>query len=254
MPANYVLDAACQLAYLFDEGSGTSVRDLSGNVRTGVFNSDGHPAWVADAPIYAVRGQGLGAVSFEATSPNSDILSYATSDLLLPFDGAWSLTCWLKPTIDTIGGGGAPRVAQRGSVPFSLGSPKNIVLDIAGTTNLQLFSNDNSFVFNVWQHFAWTGDGSLTALNYHIYLNGVEVGYKTTQDGNTLTSNSGATLTLGNSVAGDRSTGGSMTDIAIFNRQLSAAEILDIYNYGLLLRQFRPNHLRPAVFSPGFAR
>ena len=49
-PNNFTLDANCQLAWIFDQGTGTTVADRSGKSRTGTFKGSGEPAWGSTSP------------------------------------------------------------------------------------------------------------------------------------------------------------------------------------------------------------
>ena len=231
--ADYTQDTNCQVAYLYSEGSGTTVADATSNGRNGTFNSSGHPAWDASVPNFGILGSAIGSVNY-SSSGSSEIISDGTSDNILPYNGAWTGVSWIYPTVDS-GASGDPRIFVRGSVAVSISTTATFYIQIDGSTAFIKTAAINSLTLNAWNHVAATWDGNLDAtLHGHLYVNGAEVGsYATEQNGNTLTSNSGATFYPGNRSDGARSLTGKQTEVAIFNRELSSTEILDIYNYGL---------------------
>jgi hypothetical protein len=229
--ADYTAHANCKLAYLFSEGSGTSVADASGNSATGTFNSSGHPAWSVDVPSFGTSGSAAGSVSYD-TAGSLEIISDGTSNSLLPYNAAQTGVCWIKPTVDVINTGD-PRVFARGSVYFALAATKKVYFNVDGSTANARFSANNTITFGSWQHIAYTWDGTNFGANVHIYLNGVEVSYASATNGSSTTTNSGATTYIGNRSDGTRAVGGLMTEVAIFNSVLDVTDIQAIYNYGL---------------------
>lgn len=240
---SYLVDPNCQLAYLMREGAGESVFDHSKHSRSGSFNQAAHPQWSSDVPTYG-NGQtaaGFSLVFSATTGEILDILFNSSADVICPSNGAWTIVSWCNPTIDHFDSGvdqGDPRFLDRGSVVVALLQTKSLSIVIGGDTAMIRASVDNTISFNAWQHCAFVFDGNATAfVNQKIYRNGVEVSYGNTtfpdQNGVNPTSNSGAQATLGNRNDGKRSFGGKLKDFAVFNRQLSAAEILDIYTNGL---------------------
>ena len=62
---DYTADATCKGAWLFTEGSGTSVADASGEGNTGTFVADGRPAWSSTVPTYGEGGSPSYSADFE---------------------------------------------------------------------------------------------------------------------------------------------------------------------------------------------
>jgi hypothetical protein len=87
-----------------------------------------------------------------------------------------------------------------------------------------------------WQHILVTWDGSISASNVHMYVNGTEVSsYLTTTDGiGSRSDDSAINLTLGArqgvSVLGVLK--GKLDEVRIYNRALSATEVAALYNAG----------------------
>lgn len=107
------------------------------------------------------------------------------------------------------------------------------------TTDLQHIVTSGLVPINKWSHIILTWDGSVTAANVKIYLNGAEVTYTTTIDGvGDLVSDSSSSMQIGNNTGGSRSFDGSIDDVRIYNRALSADEVRALYNSGkVIIRQ-----------------
>lgn len=229
MPKDWTKDSRCKYAYLFKEGSGSTVTDSSGNGNTGTFKSSTEPGWNTTFPNYGKYGRASGSALWDNSN---DYIDAGTADIITE-NGAFSFVGWAFQ----LGVGVNSRLFQRGSLFFYSdqgADSKAVIIQINGTgSNLAHVSNNALVSYNTWQHWAVTGDGSNTAANYKIYLNSVEVGYATTTNGTLPTDNSGMSLVIGNANTFDRCYNGNLTDIGFFNSVLALAEIQDIYNYGL---------------------
>lgn len=96
------------------------------------------------------------------------------------------------------------------------------------TTGADLFreSVDNTVELGVWQHYAITWDGSVTGTNIHIYKNGIEVAYAATQtSGGIIPSDATRILSIGGDNTVSDYLNGYMSDVAIWNVELSLSEI-----------------------------
>lgn len=106
------------------------------------------------------------------------------------------------------------------------------------TTDLQHTTSDNSIIMNVWQHVAVTWDGSATATNARIYINGVESAYDPTYGGQTdgvtnRADDSTYSLVIGNCTTANNCTfDGRLDDVHLYSRVLSAAEVEQLYLMG----------------------
>jgi len=225
MATDYTQHANCVAAWLFKEGSGTSVADSSSASNTGTFKGSGEPAWSSDVPTYGQGGTPLYSVQFDGSD---DLINCGTSNTILPQSGAFTVVMWVKATID----GTQRRVIDRGNVHLSaLGSYPRF--DAAGSTTLIRAGSNNSLTDGAWRHLAMTWDGSTTAANVNIYVNASEITYQNTTNGATLSANSGSTTYLGNRHDGARCYNGYLTEVAVFNAVLTSDNITEIYNYGL---------------------
>ena len=100
------------------------------------------------------------------------------------------------------------------------------------TTELRRRTANNVFTLGVWQHVAVTYDGSSSSANVHIYVNGTEVSsYVLNQNGvGTKLSDAAMGVLIGNNGGQTRTFDGTIDDVRIYNRVLSATEIQSVMN------------------------
>jgi hypothetical protein len=192
-------------AYSFEEGSGQSVSDSSGNNNTGtIFEA----TWVTG-------GRFGGALSFDGANDWVTVLDADSLDLT---DGM-TLEAWVDPTVLS----GWRTVIMKevpGELAYTLYAhdnaprPAGLVrvggsLDVKGSSALPL---------NTWTHLALTYDGAFLRL----YENGIEVGARSVS-GNMATSSQPLRIG-GNSVWGEYF-GGLIDELRVYDRALSAAEL-----------------------------
>jgi glucose/arabinose dehydrogenase len=196
-------------AYGFNEGSGATTADASGNSHTGTISG---AAW-------STQGRFGNALSFDGVN---DWVTAADSPLLDLTTGM-TLEAWVFPTAHGNGtwrnvimkerpGGEAYNLYSNVdlNVPQVWIDPNaNTWLDARGTSQLPL---------NAWTHLAATFNGSTLIL----YVNGVQVGSRAVS-GAILTS-TGALRIGGNSVWGEFFQG-RIDEIRVYNRALTPSEI-----------------------------
>ncbi len=103
-------------------------------------------------------------------------------------------------------------------------------VDYATTDLLRQTSGDFWLPYNVWRNIVVTWDGGITATNIHIYNNGIESSYGTTTNGDgARISDASFDLHIGNEALIRRTFDGIISDVKIYNRALSASEILALY-------------------------
>lgn len=160
---------------------------------------------------------------------------------------AMTATMWVKPDVlvwgtNFIGKGnnGCGTVSlftgwQLCRDPF--GSPTNGALwfrvKFDGGSNLHVNTSSAPLALGVWNHLAVTWDGSASAANVHIYVNGVEVpGYSIQTDGSgAYVSDSGMPLTIGATPRIDgRMFNGVLDDVRLYNQVLTPAQINQVMN------------------------
>jgi hypothetical protein len=234
MAYDWTQDADCQGAWLFAEGSGTSVEDSSSNSNTGTFSADGDPAWSETVPAVS-DGYVGGNIDYSASFDGSAYIDFGTGlDNLAPF--VW--TGWIRPEnryqrriyassvnadgsssiamqFDTSSGGGST-----GKLRFAVWNTSSA--EYAGaTTDAAVLGSDN-----VWYHIAAVWDGNVAG-SVKIYVGGSEV-----------KDNSGGSGTRRNDSAyykglSKTTFSGLMTDVGIFDAVLDSTDINDIMDNGL---------------------
>ncbi|NLY42535.1 MAG: hypothetical protein GX066_00870, partial [Clostridiaceae bacterium] len=210
------------LWYTFDDGSGTTVTDASGNGYHGTLN--GGTSWTS-----GVMG---GAVQFNGTNgyvrlPNGifkDLSDYTVAtwfradelrewQRIFDFGSSTSSYAFLTPM-----GGGRPRYGiKQGSA-----------------AEQTLIVNNMTFPLNEWKHVALTTQGTTVRL----YIDGVLVGTRTNT---TLTLSSLGETTrnyIGRSqFSGDAYLNGRVDDFRVYSRALSAEEIRTVMTAGMTDQQ-----------------
>ena len=201
----------------FDETSGTTAADSSGNGNNGT--TSGSPTWVAGK-----FGNGL---NFDGVD---DVVNSGSGSTLddLP---AMTLAVWIKA--DTIGEGGFGRILQKGTGGaggwrFLLRGTNQIEFTVDhATTDLQRVSATNAFSTGVWHHVVMTWSGSQTATDIKIYVDGVETSYATTTNGSgSRVSESAANFYIGNESGTTRTFDGVLDDVRVYDGVLGASEVL----------------------------
>jgi hypothetical protein len=190
----------------FDEGSGTTAADSSGNGNTGT---------LTNGPTWTTGKVGSGALGFDGVD---DYVS--ASGISLPSGFTYSL--WINPSQSSvlktiIRQGGVStflRTWSNNQIQFGVYCSGGVVGVVAGTVTS-----------NIWSHVAvsWNGQcgtgGSVT-----IFINGTPTAFTGFGSGNPPAAVT--TLSIGNSFSG------LIDDVRVYNRVLSAQEVLDIYNDG----------------------
>jgi hypothetical protein len=207
-----------------DETSGGAAADSSGNANTGTLGNN--PMWTA--------GQAGGGLSFDGVDDIVNCGSGTTLDNLAAITAA----AWIKPT--DMGEGGFGRIVVKNANgtagwEFMTSATNQLTFNVDyATTDLKRRTNANTIATGVWQHVAVTWDGSTTAANARVYVNGAEVGYDITTNAAGARVNDGTSnLYLGNLADTTRTFKGVLDDVRVYNGILSASEILAIYQAGL---------------------
>jgi hypothetical protein len=198
-------------AYGFEEGTGTTLNDSSGNQNKGTLQYG--PVWVTNGKYgKALRFDGVDDLVTIADSNSLDLTTNMT------------LEAWVYPTAVLSGWDTILLKEQTGEFVYSL------YLYANGEANIPygyIFSGGaeygasgiSSLPVNTWTHMAATFDGSFIRL----YINGALAG-TTSRSGTIQTSNRGVGIG-GNMVWREESFPGMIDEIRIYNRTLSASEI-----------------------------
>ncbi|OGE92802.1 MAG: hypothetical protein A3C85_01555, partial [Candidatus Doudnabacteria bacterium RIFCSPHIGHO2_02_FULL_48_21] len=212
----------------FNEVSGTTAGDSSGNGNTGALTNG--PAWVS--------GQiGSGALSFDSVDDEVNIGSASSIDDI-EIQGGISISAWIfarsygESNVGTI-----ISKARFGTPNWRLrleGSNNRIrFTKDYNTADLDKSTNNGTFptsFFNSWKHLVLTWDGGDAHSGIHIYLDGIELGSGGTNGSAAKNSDSTATLYIGSTGSGINDFDGRIDEVRIYNRALSASEVLDVYN------------------------
>jgi len=164
---------------------------------------------------------------------SDDVVAAASSETVTDDMGAMTISAWIKP--DTMGEGGADgRIVDKttgdfvnGWILHTSGSVPTIefFVDYAGN-DLYKTAALNSIILNRWNHVTVTWDGSTSASNIHIYVDGKEVGTYASQDGtSTRNSDSTAAIRVGNDPTGAHTFDGTMDELKIYNFVKTASQI-----------------------------
>jgi len=198
-----------------NEGSGTVAADASGKGNTGTLTNG--PTWG--------RGKAGKGVVFDG---GNDVITIPTQDTLFTENGAITISAWIYAR--SYGGSSLGRIIDRSNTSdgpcfqFVLGK---LYFQVDGATDL-IRSGGTTIPLNQWVHVSATWDGSTTASNVKLYVNGREDSYVDTISAVSLNDNSTAPFRIGNRT-GSSGFDGTMDEVRIYNRVLTSAEILSLY-------------------------
>jgi len=205
-------------AYSFNEGSGTTAADASGNNLTGTLVNN--PTWVT-------TGKYDNALSFDGTN---DYVALGNLDIT---GSALTISGWFKAdtfqtNVDTRFVSKANSTAESGHW-WMLGQTNsgNDVLRArlkTGGITSTLIASSGTLIPGTWFHAALTYDGSMMRL----YKDGVLVGSMTKTG--SLDTNSSVAVNFGRNPDGSNHLDGVLDDVRIYNRALSVSEIVSDMN------------------------
>lgn len=210
----------------FDEGTGTTAVDSSGG---------GHNGTLTGSPTWSTGRIGSYAITFNGTTQSVAVSGSGTLANL--YSSGMTVVAWINPVNG--GGGAGGRIVDKDNNDqgwfFSMDGATTVKFtsDQFSGTSPSRSSATPAIVANTWQHVAATWDGSMNGsgtngAGIHIYINGVE-----STDGTVANGGGGAAyddsttpLTIGNRPTDNaRGFNGSVDDVRVYNRVLSAAEI-----------------------------
>ena len=172
------------------------------------------------SPVYC-------AIDFDGTD---DAITFGVDDAVMRENQAVTISAWVYPR--STGGGGLGSIVTRngvGDVRLKLdnlgGGSVAAGFLIVGVTVLNRVTVNGSVVLNRWQHILVTHDGSTTASNCHIYINGVEPAYITTTNGVTPTDNSTGAIRIGSTSTTTRVFDGLISEVAVWDSVLPFNDI-----------------------------
>src|SRR3989344_1234060 len=199
--------------------------DKSGNSNTGTLTNMS----TTTSPTIGKIGQGL---RFDASIDCVNAGSGSSLDNL-DTKGGLSVSAWIYP--NSMGSSGHIINKDLNAVGFwyFLQSGSNLRFIKDGSTDLTVHSS-GGLSAKQWQHVAVAWDGSTTATNVHIYVNGVETSYATQTNGDSLVSDASSNLLIGGRTAANCTTvfDGLLDEVRLYNRVMSQSEIKQLYNMG----------------------
>ena len=192
-------------AYGFDEGSGSTTADSSGNANTGTLS----------AATWTSAGKYGPALAFNGTSSKVVVADAASLDLRT----ALTLEAWVRPTALTAWRTIALK-ERSGGIVYSLyaNEPGNRPVGQVDSGGEQNAYGSGSLPLDTWSHIAVTWDGTVLRL----YVNGSQAGSTTV--GGTLVDSTGPLDIGGNGVWGEYFSG-LIDEVRVYNRALGATEI-----------------------------
>jgi hypothetical protein len=189
-------------AYSFNEGSGTIVRDASGNGNNGT--PQGGASWTAS-------GRFGNAISFNGTNAYVNVPS-STS---LQLTSAMTLEAWINPSLIS---GVWCDVIYKGTDNYYLEADStNGKPATRATTGGALFGT-GALTTNTWTHLAGTYDGTTLRL----YVNGMQVSSRAQTGPITVSTNP---LQIGGDSFYGQYFQGTIDEVRVYSRPLSAAAI-----------------------------
>jgi len=198
----------------FDENSGSVAYDGGTYRNNGTISG---AVWSAGKSGSGLQFDGVDDV---VTIPNSASLN---------FTGPFSMEVWIKPS--AVQSNLYPKViAKQNHYVFHLTQtfPSSVVLNLFNASGLQQTgSNENAIASGVWNHVVLVYNGSYVSM----YVNGTQL----TTNNRLITSlapTSEDSIGIGRYSSSTTPFNGSIDEVGLYNRTLSAAEVLAHYNAG----------------------
>ncbi len=198
-----------------DEGSGSSTNDLSGNSNKGTWNGS-----TTNGSYYTAGKVGVYAGIFDGTST---YMSAADAASLNPTT-AMTFSFWLYTFGNTSPDGYMAPLRKNDSAGY-MPRINGLTFDMAGIGSFHR-NTGGTLPINTWTFFAMTYDGAVVTN----YVNGVSAA--TTAVTSTINA-AGSALYIGGRMAGGTNNevfNGYIDDTRVYNRSLSPAEIVALYN------------------------
>jgi len=218
--------------YAFDEGTGTTAHDFSGNGISGTLNGGTLPTWVS--------GHGGYGLSFDASSGQYVNLTDPAAGTYDFDTGSFTVSFWLKDygtnpgtTVSFV-----QKIAYPGASEPGWGV---IAGNCSGSERVCFFVQDSSgglartqfgqtlLTSGKWQLITAVADR--TSGNVYLYLNGVSTGSQITglSGVGTVSGSRSVNVNLYNTAS---NLIGKMDDVRLYNRALSATEVMALYQSG----------------------
>jgi hypothetical protein len=227
---DWTQDANIAAAYLFADGSGTTLTDETG-VNNGAFVNT--PDWESvtgtNAPEYA-----SGALNFNGTDEYINCGTDASLNFTHPSVVVWmySMDAWGGENLETI------LSKQYGNTPYNDmdfregGTPSTGTIEASITTNTSdrdECASTSLIPTQEWTHTAFTYDGTYIK----VYVNGTSNSC-THSSGGDMVYQDAENLNIARNTHFSRNANVKLTELALFNSALDSTDINDIMTNGLL--------------------
>lgn len=224
MVANPVYDeSGLAGSWHFDEGSGTTAMDSSGNGNTGTLVNN--PSWSDGKHGKAI---GFDGVNDYADAGNIAAFNFPTSTT------SFTLSAWFKTSGTGIGNViakgacGTPGYRLRIGKSGGAGVADFFIIDDGGNVIARVTSS-STYNDNAWHHLTGVNDNGLLRL----YVDGTLIGTATAPSGKSISSSSslaiGYDFSSGTTGCGSEYFNGTIDEVRIYSRALSSAEIQSLY-------------------------
>jgi len=191
-------------AYSFDEGSGTTAADASGNGNTGTVSG----------ATWTTAGRNGGALSFDGASDYVTVAGSASLGLAT----AATVEAWVYPTASSGWRAIVAKERNRGGFPYGLETNAGVPDGYVKTSSKRAAAATTALAASTWTHLALTYDGAAVRL----YVNGALAGSRSASGS---IASSSDPLRIGGDVTWAEWFQGRIDDVRVYSRALSAAEV-----------------------------
>lgn len=203
-----------------EEGSGQTVYDKSGNGNDGVLGDT--TAAESNDPVFGPGHNATGENGSGMVYDGYDDYANAGTGSSLNVTGAITMSAWVKPAVSD--GSIIRKVDANLGYMMHLMSDQRVQIGI-NEFNSPLTTANNVITLNSWNHIVAAVDGSGAAV---IYVNGLSVATGSLQALNTTATN--PLLIGGDSWNSGNYFNGSIDEVRVYNRAISADEVRYLYN------------------------
>lgn len=237
---NWSSDSNARGVWLF-ENTNSPTPDSTSNGNDGTLSSMTHATTTPPDSDDGFDGTSTGYYTWNGTTSNINVGSDSSLDALS------SITYVLWGKFSSPEGGGVGYIFEKSNSDTSGtrfrynandgGGTGSYTTEfrVDGSSDMSRYGAVDSFVGSTWYHFALTWDGTITdATTATLYVNGEEIGYRTTTNGASRLDDSGNDMILGQKGDGDRTVSGDMDEMAVFETVLDGTDINDIMTNGLV--------------------
>jgi hypothetical protein len=203
----------------FDEEVGNIAIDSSGN------GNHGQLVGVGGLP-YRTNGKIGKSIRFDGIDDYIDTSDIIAMDSL----SAYTISAWVKLDTTAIN---QTIAGKHISVGLFLQTYTTSQIAFGFTPSNFVYSPNGSIAANIWYHIVGTFNNSLGSIKHKIYINGTSVFLTNsgTPDSVTSTGASAGNFHIGKNNSLDRFLAGLIDDVRVYNRAISAQEVVNLYNY-----------------------